>query len=255
MKVALVTGSRRGIGFGIACLLAENGYRVIFSSRTDEKELGETLDKIRALPNGCYYLKCDISKTEDRAAILDQIVEREGRLDVLVNNAGVAPLVRADLLETTQESFDRVLGTNLYGTFFMSQEAAKRMILLRKTLGDYKPRIINISSISAYTSSTNRPEYCISKSGIAMTTQLFADRLAEEGISVYEVRPGIVETDMTKVVHERYAKLIEEGLTPIRRFGQPEDIARAVLAACSGLMDFTIGQVIDADGGFHLRRM
>ena len=256
MKVALVTGSRKGIGFGIASMLAENGYRVIFSSRTEACDLGDTAGIIEALPNDCYYIKCDISNAVDRERIVDEIVRREGRLDVLVNNAGVAPLVRSDLLETTVESFDRVLRINLYGTFFMCQVAARKMLSLKETLGeDYCPRIINISSISAYTSSTNRPEYCISKAGIAMVTKLFADRLADCGISVFEVRPGIVDTDMTKVVHEKYEALIKEGITPIRRFGEPADIARAVLAICSGLMDFTVGQVINADGGFHLRRM
>lgn len=256
MKIALVTGSHKGIGFGTAQILAQNGYRVVFSGRTAPEALGEIADIIGHLPNGCYYLPCDISKAQDRIEILNEIIRREGRLDVLVNNAGVAPLVRQDLLETTQESFDRVLGINLYGTFFMCQEAAKRMLALQKHLGeDYSPRIVNISSISAYTSSVNRPEYCISKSGISMTTQLFADRLADSGIGVFEVRPGIIATDMTQSVHEKYERLISEGITPIRRFGTPEDVGKAVLAACSGLLDFSAGQILNADGGFSIRRM
>lgn len=256
MKIALVTGSRKGIGFATGKMLAENGYRVIFSSRTDAAEIADTLKNIAELPNECYYIQCDISKEEDRKGIFDAIIEKEGRLDVLVNNAGVAPLVRRDLLEATQESFDRVLGINLYGTFFMCQEGARHMLDMKEKLdSDYSPKIINISSISAYTPSPNRPEYCVSKSGISMITMLFADRLAESGIGVFEVRPGIVETDMTKGVHEKYRHLIENGVTPIRRFGQPEDIAKTVLAACSGLLDFTIGQVLNADGGFHIRSM
>ena len=208
------------------------------------------------MPNGCYYLACDISSNRDRQEVFRKIIAREGRLDVLVNNAGVAPLVRQDLLETTAESFERVLNINLFGTFFMCQEAARHMVVLKQTLnGDYAPRIINISSISAYTSSTNRPEYCISKAGISMITTLFADRLAEDGIRVFEIRPGIIATDMTEGVHEKYAKLIDDGILPIRKFGEPEDVANAVLAACSGLLDYTTGQVINADGGFHIRRM
>ena len=256
MKVALVTGSSKGIGFATASLLAENGYRVIFSARTQEEDLGAAGEAIRALPNQCRYLRCDISSEEDRKRVLAETVAGEGRLDVLVNNAGVAPLVRSDLLETTCESFERVLRINLFGTFFMCQEAARHMLALKETLGaDYAPRIINISSISAYTSSTNRPEYCVSKAGISMITELFADRLAEEGVRVFEVRPGIIATDMTEGVHEKYSGMIRDGLLPIRRFGEPEDVARAVLAACSGLLDYTAGQVLNADGGFSLRRM
>lgn len=256
MKIALVTGSRKGIGFATAKLLSQNGYRVIFSSRTPYEQLGETAEEIKKLPGDCYYLPCDVSRPEDRKAIFDEIAAREGRLDVLVNNAGVAPLVRQDLLETTEESFRRVLDINLYGTFFMCQEGARRMLEFQTSLeAGYTPRIVNISSVSAYTSSVNRPEYCISKAGISMTTTLFADRLAEDGIKVFEVRPGIIATDMTEKVHEKYDRLIKEGITPIRRFGQPEDVARAVLAACSGLLDFSAGQVLNADGGFQIRRM
>ncbi|MDD2960112.1 MAG: 3-ketoacyl-ACP reductase [Lachnospiraceae bacterium] len=256
MKIALVTGSRKGIGFEIASLLAKNDYRVIFSSRTPAAELGETLNAIRTMPNGCYYLPCDISKETDRKHLLDEIEGREGRFDLLVNNAGVAPLVRQDLLDTTVESFDRVCRINLYGTFFMCQQAAKRMVDMKKAIQEeYQPRIVNISSVSAYTSSVNRPEYCISKAGIAMITKLFADRLADEGIPVFEVRPGIIDTDMTKCVHGKYEEMIKNGITPIRRFGLPEDVAKAVLASCSGLLDFSTGQILNADGGFHLRRM
>ena len=182
-------------------------------------------------------------------------METYGRLDVLVNNAGVAPFTRKDLLEMEEESFDRVMGINLKGTLFMCQLAAKAMLSARGAIADYTPRIINIGSISAYASSTMRGEYCISKAGVGMVTQLFADRLAAEGILVFEVRPGIIETDMTQAVHGKYQKLIDGGLLPIPRFGKPCDVARMVLACCSGHLDYSAGQVLDADGGFSLRRL
>ena len=173
-----------------------------------------------------------------------------------MNNAGVACEVRLDVLETTEESFDRVVGINTKGTFFMCQIFANLMIGYQgRGLVDYTPRIVNISSVSSYTSSTSRGEYCISKAGISMTTLLFADRLAEYGIPVFEVRPGIIKTPMTDVVSEKYDKLIDEGLTPIKRWGTPEDVAKCVLAASSGLLDFGTGTVLNADGGFHIRRL
>ena len=253
-RVALVTGSARGIGHATARLLAEKGYHVIVSDVSDESRSTELLADLAGL--SCEYRRLDISEEESRKTIFEHIERTLGRLDVLVNNAGVAPLVRADLLETSMESFDRVLSINLRGTFFMCQRAANFMLRLQKRdLEDYAPRIVNIGSMSAYTSSVNRPEYCISKAGVGMVTALFADRLAEEGIPVFEVRPGIVMTDMTKVVTEKYQRLIDGGITPIKRFGQPEDVAKMVYAACTGLLDFTAGQVLNADGGFHLRRL
>ena len=175
---------------------------------------------------------------------------------MLTNNAGVAPTVRLDVLKTTQESFERVVGINCEGTFFMCQLFANAMIELQnKDLPDYKPRIVNISSVSAYTSSTSRGEYCISKAGISMVTKLFADRLAEYGIPVFEVRPGIILTDMTACVKEKYDKLIAEGITPTKRMGLPEDVAKCVIGACSGLFDFGTGTVFNADGGFNIRRL
>jgi 3-oxoacyl-[acyl-carrier protein] reductase len=253
-KVALVTGSARGIGHATAKLLAENGYHAIVSDVLAPEAAKGVLDDMAGL--NCEYVQLDIASEESRESAFNSIRQTVGRLDVLVNNAGVAPLVREDLLKTSPESFDRVLGINLRGTFFMCQMAANAMLGFQKLgIPQYAPRIINIGSISAYTSSTSRPEYCISKAGIAMVTELFADRLACEGILVFEVRPGIVATDMTNAVTEKYQKLIGEGITPIRRFGQPVDVARTVLAACSGLLDFTTGQVLNADGGFHLRRL
>ena len=248
MKVAIVTGSTRGIGRGIAQALLREGYQVVCS--------GTRPSPVTALPEGAVYIGCNIADTAQRQTLIAGTLERFGRLDVLVNNAGMAPRVRRDILETTEESFDEVLGVNLRGTFFLCQLAARAMLELQtRDLPDYAPRIVNIGSMSAYTSSTSRGEYCISKAGVSMVTQLFADRLAEAGIPVFEVRPGIIATDMTSVVHEKYEKLISEGLTPIRRFGTPEDVAKMVVACCSGLLDFTSGQVLDADGGFHLRRL
>ncbi len=248
MKTALVTGSSRGIGRAIADLLHDNGYTVIYT--------GTRAERPADLPEDRVYLPLNIADAAQRQAAIDTVTARFGRLDVLVNNAGVAPLERRDILEMTEESFDRVLGINLKGTLFMCQAASKAMLAGKEQLGeDYHPRIVNIGSMSAYTSSTSRGEYCISKAGIGMVTKLFADRLAEEGIPVFEVRPGIIDTDMTHVVHGKYQKMIEDGLLPIKRFGQPEDVAKMVLACCSGLLDYSVGQVLDADGGFALRRL
>lgn len=242
-KVALVTGSYQGIGFGIAKMLEAEGYAVVYS------DVFEGMD----VEN---YFKCDISKASDRMALADYIECKFGRLDLLVNNAGVACKVRLDVLETTEESFDRVVGINTKGTFFMCQLFANRMIAyLSKGLEDYMPRIVNIASNSSYTSSTSRGEYCISKAGVSMTTTLFADKLAEYGIPVFEVRPGIIKTPMTEVVSAKYDKLIAEGITPIKRWGTPEDVAKCVVAAASGLLDFGTGTVLNADGGFHIRRL
>lgn len=242
-KVALVTGSYQGIGLGIAGLLEAEGYTVVYSDVFDTM-------------NVKHYFKCDISKAGDRAALADYIDRTFGRLDLLVNNAGVACKVRLDILETTEESFDRVVGINTKGTFFMSQIFANLMIQYQRSgVEDYTPRIVNIASNSSYTSSTSRGEYCISKAGVSMVTTLFADKLAEYGIPVFEVRPGIIKTPMTDVVSAKYDKLIAEGITPIKRWGTPEDVAKCVLAAASGLLDFGTGTVLNADGGFHIRRL
>lgn len=254
-KVAVVTGSCRGIGLAIIRKLAAEGFRVVVSDIVPEQEAQSVLDGIIGLGGDATYIRCDISRPQDRRGLIGGIIERCGRLDLVVNNAGVAPLVRMDILETTPESFERLMRINLEGTFFMCQEAANAMLRLKETLKDYTPRIVNISSISSYTASTNRGEYCVSKAGISMVTQLFADKLAEHGIFVFEARPGIIMTDMTIPVKEKYQAMIKDGVTPIRRFGQPEDVANCVAAAASGLLDFATGQVLNADGGFHIRRL
>ena len=256
MKIAFVTGSRRGIGLGIAEELAGAGYHVIMSGTASLEDTESILQPLLDQGLSVEYRRCNVSDLEEIKETADWIFEKFGRLDVLVNNAGVAPKQRNDILEMTLESYEYVMDTNLRGMFFMSQAVANHMIAtLDQGLEDYSPRIINISSMSAYTSSTNRGEYCISKAGISMVTTLFADRLAEYGIPVFEVRPGIIKTDMTAKVNDKYQKLIDGGLTPIQRMGTPKDVAGFVLAACSGYMDFTTGQVLNADGGFHIRRL
>ena len=254
-KIAIVTGSRRGIGLAIVKKLMSDGYTAVLCDVVEEPEVKGLLDELNKTGEACYF-RCDIFKPADRDALFDAVLEKYGRIDVLVNNAGVACAVRLNILETTPESFERLMRINCEGTFFMCQGAANRMLACKeKGLEDYSPRIVNISSMSAYTSSTSRGEYCISKAGIAMITKLFADELADKGIPVFEVRPGIIATDMTAVVHEKYEKLIAEGVTPIRRFGQPEDVANCVSAACTGLLDFGTGTVLNADGGFHIQRL
>lgn len=252
-KTAVVTGARRGIGLGITLKLLENDYFVVMAAHS--KELGEAEKQLDQYKGNYMYVSIDVTNSADRKRLIQEALKQTGRIDLLVNNAGVAPKERLDILQTTEESYDFVIDTNTKSTFFMCQLGANTMIQLQTTLTNYNPRIINISSMSAYTSSVNRGEYCISKAGISMVTTLFADRLAEYGIPVFEVRPGIIETDMTSGVHEKYEKLISEGITPIKRFGKPEDVANCVLAAASGLLDFAQGQVLDADGGFHIRRM
>ena len=249
--VALVTGARRGIGLGIARALADAGYRVLLSAASPRESAQDVLS---ALPGDCDYLSCDISRAEQRAALFDAVRARYGRLDLLVNNAGVGLLRRTDILETTVESVERLLHINLEGTFFMCQAGARLML---DTLGlpDYHPRIVNIGSISAYTASTSRGEYCLSKAGVGMVTALFADRLAAEGIGVFEIRPGIIDTDMIAAVRDSYEARIAAGLLPQRRLGRPEDVAACVMAIAEGRLDYCTGQVLDCDGGFHLRRL
>lgn len=253
-RIALVTGSRRGIGLGIALALGRAGYELVLSGTAQDAADAQQRFEQEHLP--CSYVRCDISADADRERLIDAVLARHGRLDVLVNNAGVAPLERVDVLDMRPDSFDRLLSVNLRGTFFLCQRAAREMIAgIGRGLADYRPRIVNIGSISAYTASLNRGEYCISKAGVGMVTQLFAARLAAHGIPVFEVRPGIIRTDMTAPVTARYERQIADGLTPVPRMGLPEDVAGCVLAAVSGQMDFATGTVLNADGGYHIRRL
>ena len=241
--VAIVTGGSRGIGRGIAKELAST-HRVIATYRSRE-------DAARTLREeaGVEILQVDVSQGEDRDALLAFCRDTFGRLDLLVNNAGMAPRQRFDLFEATEESFDEVLNTNLKGPYFLTQSAA-RWMSERKS-----GRVVFITSISAYTSSPNRGEYCVSKAGLSMAVKLFADRLAPDGIGVFEIRPGIIRTDMVAPVVAKYDKLIAEGLLPQARMGEAADVAQAVRAIADGLLDYSTGQALDVDGGFHLRRL
>lgn len=244
MKTAIVTGAASGIGLAIAKKLAAEGCLVYGMSRRAEGPAFENFS----------YISGDVSSAEDREKLVASALQHTGRVDILVNSAGVAPKVRSDLLEMTEESYDYCMNINTRGTMFLTQRVAREMIRNTAEQG-IRGYICNVSSISAYTSSVNRGEYCISKAGLSMVTTLFADRLAEYGIPVNEVRPGIIATDMTAKVQEKYDTLIDGGLLPIRRWGQPEDIAAAVWTLCSGSLPYVTGQVINADGGFHLRRL
>lgn len=248
MKKALVTGGRRGIGLGIAEELIKCGYKVFITGVSPEAN-----NAIAVLGENARYIKCDSTDKKQRELLLDEVFA-DGGLDLLVNNAGIAPRVRSDLLEMSEESYDNVLDTNLKATFFMTQETAKRMIASFDE-NESRPQIINVSSMSAYTVSINRGEYCVAKAGISMMTQLFAARLAEYGINVYEIRPGIIKTDMTSAVNDKYNALINEGLLPIKRWGEPEDIGRAVRAIAEGCFPYSTGEIFNIDGGFHIRRL
>lgn len=259
---ALVTGGSRGIGRGICVSLARAGFGVGINYATNATAAEECKRLcIRAAPDDAKVkfetVQANIAEPQDRARLMESVEREFGWIDVLVNNAGVAPEVRADLLEATEESFDRVVAINLKGPYFLTQTVANYWISRLPNLPSArpKPRIINISSVSAYAASVNRGEYCVSKAGLSMATQLFAARLAEYGINVYEVRPGIVATDMTAGVREKYDRMIAEGITPIARWGTPEDVGRAVAAIAQGDFSYSTGEVINVDGGFHLRRL
>ncbi len=242
--VAVVTGGSRGIGKAIAEELLKKSFDVIISAR---KENEQVQGLMKAYPGKVSFVSCDISNIDEIRKLAFFTEEKYGKIDILVNNAGVAPRERKDILELSPEDFDYLMDINLKGTFFVSQ---KFVPLLKK---NEKSRIVNISSMSAYTASVNRGEYCISKAGISMITKLYAARLAEYGISVLEIRPGIIETDMTSKVKEKYKKMIEDGITPIKRIGQPEDVAKCVSSIADGSFDFCTGTVIDCDGGFSVR--
>lgn len=254
-RTALVTGGSRGIGRGIVVALARLGWQVTFNYLRDSESARETIAACAGFEGNVQAAQADIGSAADRGRLIDLAFSRNARLDLLVNNAGMAPRQRVDLLDVQEESYDEVMQTNLKGPFFLTQAVARRMIAQpRPDQVKTPPTIINIGSISAYASSTRRGEYCLSKAGLAMMTSLFADRLAKEGILVYEVRPGIIETDMTAGVREKYEALIAEGLLPIQRWGTPADVARAVAAIAEGSLPYSTGEIINVDGGFHLRR-
>ena len=254
-KVAVITGGTRGIGFAISIQMAREGYDLALMGTSCEENIKDNLEHIRACGKEVLYFQGNLGLSCDREAFLQAAMQKYGRIDVLVNNAGVGPKVRNDLLETTEESFDYVMNINLKGTFFLTQSIAKEMLKTLEQEPLSHPIIITISSMSEYTASINRGEYCISKAGLGMLTKLLADRLANEGVLVYGIRPGIIKTDMTKGVTEKYDKLIEEGLLPTKRWGVPQDIADAVSVLCLGKLPYSTGQIIDVDGGFHIRRL
>jgi len=259
---AIVTGGSRGIGRAIALELARLGHDLVIShldtdaaGRPDNDAAEKTAADAVAAGADCIVIRADIADTDGRGQLVAEARKAFGRCDMLVNNAGVAPAERVDMLQVSRESYDRVMSINLTGPLFLTQAVANWMIEQRRESQPHPCRIVNISSISAYTSSPSRAEYCLSKAGLSMMTALFADRLAEFGIGVFEIRPGIIATDMTAAVTGKYDALIAEGLTPIKRWGRPEDVAGAVAAIAEGRLDFSTGQVVNVDGGFHLRRL
>jgi 3-oxoacyl-[acyl-carrier protein] reductase len=254
-RVALVTGGSRGIGFGIALQLAQNGFDLAINGVRSAADVEDAINQLKLFGNDVIYCRGNIALSSDRENIMTEVKEHYNRLHVLVNNAGVAPKERRDILEATEESFDDVLSTNLKGAYFLTQKAANWMITQKKNDDTFNGCIINVSSISATVASVNRGEYCISKAGLGMATQLFAARLGEFNIPVYEVRPGIIYTDMTASVKEKYDKLINEGLFVQKRWGMPEDVGKVVASLANGNFMYSTGQVIMVDGGMTIPRL
>jgi 3-oxoacyl-[acyl-carrier protein] reductase len=273
-RVTIVTGASRGIGRGIAVALGREKWTVAVNYAANADAAKETIAEIEKAGGRGLAVQADISAAADRRRLLEETIARFGRVDLLVNNAGVAPNVRADILEASEASFDRLIDINLKGPYFLTQLVALQMIRQVEGRGESRKAaaamdldsslpsppspsgmIVTISSISAYTASVDRGDYCIAKAGLGMMTALYAARLAEYGINVYEIRPGVIATDMTGPVKDKYDKLIAAGLTPIQRWGRPEDVGKAVAAIAAGLLPFSTGEVINVDGGFHLRRL
>ncbi len=258
--VAFITGASRGIGRGIAVELAKQGYDLAGSSRTCDPAnrasgIFEVKQSIEELGSTFLPVEGDVSVLEDHDRMLDPVLETFGRIDLLVNNAGIAPEKRLDILETTPESFDRVLSTNLRGPIFLTQRIAQQMIGQKKQNPEERLSIIFITSVSAYMSSPSRAEYCLSKAGLSLAAAIFADRLSAFGINVYEVRPGIIKTDMIATVREKYDKLVNEGLIPQQRLGTPEDVGKAVVALAGGAFEYSTGLVVEVSGGMNIRRL
>jgi NAD(P)-dependent dehydrogenase (short-subunit alcohol dehydrogenase family) len=254
-KVALVTGGTRGIGLGIALRLAEDGFTLAISGRRKSEEVQSALKQVRAHSPESIYVQADNSQQQSRHELVSTLEEHFGRLDVLVNNAGIAPSIRADLLDATEASFDELINTNLKGPYFLTQSIAAWMIRQQEADPLAQRSIINIGSISATVASVNRGDYCISKAGIAMATKLWAVRLAQHGISVYEIRPGIMQTDMTKGVQEKYDSLIQGDLLLQKRWGTAEDVGKAVSLLARGELPYATGAVLIQDGGLTLERL
>ena len=253
--VALITGGSRGIGRGIAIALANAGYDCAINFAANASAADDVCKQIESLGRRALAVQADIASTDDRKKLIDQTIAHFARLDLLVNNAGVAPTERADILDANEESFDRLININTKGPYFLTQLAAREMIRLQQSGTIPKARIAFITSVSAYAASTNRGDYCISKAGLSMAAALWSARLAEFDIPVIEIRPGIIATDMTAGVKAKYDALIEQGLLAQKRWGTPDDVAKAVAAFARGDLDYSTGVVIDVSGGFQLRRL
>jgi 3-oxoacyl-[acyl-carrier protein] reductase len=260
-KAAIITGASRGIGRGIGLELARIGYDLIINYAGNQEAALETVRECEAAATEAGHaikaipVKANVGHPDDREHLLNETKKAFGRLDLLVNNAGITSIGRADILEAKEENFDQLMAVNLKGPFFLSQQAANWMIDLLKAGNVNAPKIVNVSSISAYTVSVNRADYCMAKAALGMMTKLYAVRLAEHGIRVYEICPGIIASDMTAPVQAKYDKLIAEGLTPMPRWGQPSDIGKTITAVAQDYLPFSTGEVINVDGGFHLRKL
>jgi len=254
--VAVITGASRGIGRSAAIALAGEGYDIAAIARSIDSEGMEILaPEVEKRGSQFFPIGLDISCTGCQKEVVSNILERYGRIDVLVNNAGVAPLQRADLLDMTEESYDRVMNINLKGPVFFAQKIAKEMIWLKPQIASYRPIIIFVTSVSAVLSSTNRSEYCISKAGLSMASTVFADRLSREDILVFEIRPGVIKTDMTAKIKDKYDKLISEGLVPQKRWGLPEEIGKSIGSLARGDWNFSTGMVFEISGGLNLHKL
>jgi 3-oxoacyl-[acyl-carrier protein] reductase len=254
-RSAIVTGGTRGIGLGIARALAHEGWRLALSGRRSEDAVRGALDELRKAGAEVLYREADVSRIADHEAFVSEVNGRFGGVSALVNNAGRGPRVRADLLEASQDSFGEILRTNLEGPYFLTQRIARQLVDLKRKNRDAFSAIVFVTSVSATMASINRGEYCVSKAGLAMAAQLFAVRLAEHGIPVYDVRPGIIATDMTEPVRELYDRRISEGLVPQRRWGTPDDVGRVVAALLRGDAPYATGSVIHVDGGLSIPRL
>ena len=255
-KIALITGGTRGIGLGIAKQLGKNNYKLALCGTRPKNQLNQLIIDLKKENITAEYFQCNIGISKDRKKLVEDVIAHYGQINILINNAGIAPKVRADMLETSEESFDDLISVNLKGPFFLTQAVANEMIKLTKKDTNYKGCIINVTSVSSSVASVNRPEYCISKSGSTMSTMLWASRLGEYGINVYELQPGIIKTDMTSDVTSKYDKLIEEtDLLVQKRWGLPDDIGKAALGLAEGYFPFSTGAVIPVDGGLMLKRL
>jgi len=254
-KVALITGGTRGIGLGISEKFAENGYDLAVCAASPPEKYRAVVEQLQRHGGQVIYCQCDISDRASREAMLNEVQAVYPGINVLINNAGVAPKVRADILDATEESFAELIGINLQGPYFLTQAVAKLMIEAREKVPGFEATIVNVGSISATVASVSRGEYCISKAGVAMSSKLWAVRLAEYGIPVYEIRPGIIKTDMTSAVTEKYDRLINDGLCLQKRWGLPEDIGKAALMLADGALAYSTGQVINIDGGMEIPRL